>query len=48
MNQPLLFCSIGKNRHWPGPRGSRRLTAHRSLARARAIQTVSVQMDIVS
>ena len=48
MNQPLLFCSIAKNRHWPGPRGSRRPTAHHSPAGACAIQTVSVQMDIVS
>lgn len=47
-NEPLLSCSIAKNRHWAGPQGSRRPTAHHPPARARAIQTVSVQTDIVS
>lgn len=47
-NEPLLFCSIAKNRHWPGPQGSRRPTAHHYPARARTIQTASVQTDIVS
>ena len=47
-NEPLLFCSIAKNRHWPGPQGSRHPTAHLHPVRARAIQTVSVQTDIAS